>query len=443
MLQVLIIDDEANIRKTLSYCLTGEKHFVMAVSNVSDALGEMRRRCFDLVFLDLKLGEDNGMDLIPMIQSDSPWTKIVVITAHASIESAVEAMKKGATDYIPKPFSPNQVRLITQKIESIKELEAEVTTLRETAKRSGPENRLISNNAGMQRIVENLKKAAASEAIVLFRGESGTGKSVFARAIHQWSARAKKPLVVTSCPSIPADLLESELFGHAKGAFTGATRDNPGRIAMCEGGTLFLDEIGDIAPSTQAKLLRFIQDKEYERLGESFTRVADVRIIAATNANLEERVENGQFREDLFYRLNVITLTIPPLRDRREDILPLAHSFLTYFCGTNHKSILGFTRDAEAFLENQQWPGNIRELRNHIERAVILSSGQHLDLPDLSESPHTDYDTPSIGDSVPLSTVEELHIRRVLASSASLQEAAGILGIDQATLWRRRKTYGI
>ncbi|MBU2648638.1 sigma-54 dependent transcriptional regulator [bacterium] len=443
MLQILIVDDEANIRKTLSYCLTGEGNAVIAVSNPSDAISEVKRRCFDLAFLDLKLGEENGMDLIPVFQSDSPWTKIVVITAHASIESAVEAMKRGATDYISKPFSPNQVRLITQKIEKLKDLETEITALREDARRSGPENRLESNNPGMQRIIEKLKKAAASEAIILFRGESGTGKSVFAQTVHQWSPRAKKPLVVVACPSIPADLLESELFGHTKGAFTGATRDNPGRIAMCEGGTLFLDEIGDIAPSTQAKLLRFIQDKEYERLGDSISRVADVRIIAATNANLEERVKNGQFREDLFYRLNVISLTVPALRERKEDILPLAHSFLTHFSGVNHKSFLGITKDAEVCLEKQQWPGNIRQLRNNIERAVILGNGQYLDWSDLSESPDQHNDTPSIGDKVSLSTIEELHIRRVLASTTSLQEAADILGIDQATLWRRRKTYGI
>jgi len=277
----------------------------------------------------------------------------------------------------------------------------------------------------------------------LLCGESGTGKSVFARAIHHWSPRAAKPMAIVACPAVPPDLLESELFGHAKGAFTGAVRDNPGRIAACEGGTLFLDEIGDMAPSVQAKLLRFIQDKEYERLGESIVRKADVRIIAATNADLKERVAEGRFREDLFYRLNVICLTIPMLRDRPDDIMPLAMDFLTHFCRANHKTFLGFTEETVKSLMSHAWPGNVRQLRNTIERAVILGGSERIDLPDLPDNIVPTAGTPSIGDKVPLSTIEELHIRRVMANTSSLQEAADVLGIDQATLWRRRKTYGI
>jgi len=277
----------------------------------------------------------------------------------------------------------------------------------------------------------------------LLQGESGTGKSVFARAIHHWSSRHGKPIGVVACPAIPSDLLESELFGHVKGAFTGAVRDNPGRIAACEGGTLFLDEIGDMAPVVQAKILRFIQDREYERIGDSISRKADVRIIAATNADLEKRVREGRFREDLFYRLNVIAVTIPPLRDRPEDILALATDFLAHFCRTNHRTVLGFTPEAEKSLVNHAWPGNVRELRNTIERAVILGSSQWIGNSDLPNSIVPTAGAPAIGDSVSLSTIEELHIRRIMASTASLQEAADVLGIDQATLWRRRKTYGI
>jgi NtrC-family two-component system response regulator AlgB len=295
----------------------------------------------------------------------------------------------------------------------------------------------------MQRIIETAKKAASSEAIVLLCGESGTGKSVFARAIHHWSPRAAKPIGVVACPVVSPDLLESELFGHAKGSFTGAVRDNPGRIFACEGGTLFLDEIGDMAPSVQAKLLRFIQDKEYERLGESRVRKADVRIIAATNAELEKRVAEGRFREDLFYRLNVISLTVPPLRDRHDDIMPLAIDFLAYFCWVNHKILLGFTEEVKKSLTSHAWPGNVRELRNTIERAVILGSGEWIDTSDLPGNFAAAANTPVIGDKVPLSTIEELHIRRVMANTSSLQEAADVLGIDYATLWRRRKTYGI
>jgi two-component system, NtrC family, response regulator AlgB len=443
VLNVLIVDDEANIRKTLAYCLGAEGHAVIAVSNGPDALEEARRHAFDLIFVDIKLGAESGLELIPAILSDSPRAKIVVITAFASIESAVDAMRCGATDYIAKPFTPDQVRLLTRRIGNLHRLETEIAALRQDMQRLGPEDRLQSKNAHMQRVIETARKAAPSEAIILLCGASGTGKTVFARAIHQWSRRAAKPMAVVACPALPADLLESELFGHVQGAFTGAVRDNPGRIAACEGGTLFLDEIGDLAPSVQAKLLRFIQDKEYERLGDAKPRKADVRIIAATNADLEKRVAEGRFREDLFYRLNVISLTIPALAQRPEDIMPLATDFLAYFCRTNHKSILGFTDEAGHLLTGHGWPGNVRELRNTVERAVILGSGEWIGTADLPGHIRPVPSAPAIGDMVPISVVEELHIRRVLAKAASLQEAADVLGIDQATLWRRRKNYGI
>ena len=442
-LKILIVDDETNIRKTLSYCLAAEGHTVIAVSNSADAMEESRRRVFDMAFVDLRLGDENGMDLIPALLAESPWTKVVVITAHASIESVVDAMRRGAADYLAKPFTPDQVKFLTGRIGKVRELEIQIVALKENMQRLGPEDRLQSNNVGMQRIMELAKKAAPSEAIVLLQGESGTGKTVFARAIHNWSARALKPMMVVPCPAIPSELLESELFGHAKGAFTGAVRDNPGRIAACEGGTLFLDEIGDMAPSVQAKLLRFIQDKEYERLGESVSRKADVRIIAATNVELEKRVAEGRFREDLFYRLNVISLTVPSLRDRPEDILPLSMDFLAYFGRVNRKAILGFTDEAQHALTQYNWPGNVRELRNAIERAVILGSGDTLEKTDLPGSIIPSVTTMKIGDMVSLATIEEQHIRRVMANSPSLQDAADVLGIDQATLWRRRKTYGI
>ena len=442
-LRILIVDDDAGIRRTLSYCLSAEGHTVVGVSNAADAVHEAKRRAMDMVFLDLKLGDEDGMGLIPVLLSDSPWIKIVVITAYASIESAIDAIRQGAADYIAKPFTPDQVRLVTRRIARIRELEMEISVLKENTQQSGPKDTLVSKNHSMHRLIETAKKAAASEAIIFLRGESGTGKSIFARAVHHWSPRSGKPMAVVSCPAIPSDLLESELFGHVKGAFTGAVRDNPGRIAACEDGSLFLDEIGDMAFAVQAKLLRFIQDKEYERVGDSVLRKADVRIIAATNADLEMRVARGLFREDLFYRLNVISLTIPPLRERPEDIMNLAMEFLTHFCRTNHKMFLGFTKETESFLLNYPWPGNVRELRNIIERAVILGNGEKIDISDLPGNIVPAAIIPSIGDNVPLSAIEELHIRRVMASAASLQEAADILGIDQVTLWRKRKTYGI
>lgn len=443
MLQILIVDDEPNIRKTLSYCLSAEGHGVTAVNSLSEAILESSRQSFDMAFVDLKLGNENGMDLIPILLSHSSRVKIVVITAHATIESAVEAMRKGACDYITKPFTPEQVRLITRQIAKIRELETEIDTLKESMQQLEPENLFQSKSVSMQRLIETARKAADSEAIILLQGESGTGKSILAKAIHQWSKRAGKPMATVNCPAVPSELLESELFGHAKGAFTGAVKDNPGRIAACEGGTLFLDEIGDMALALQAKLLRFIQEKEYERLGEAKLRKADVRILAASNIDLSERVSSGNFREDLFYRLNVITLKIPPLRERKEDIMALATSFLAYFCQVNHKTISGFSSATESLLADYGWPGNVRELRNCIERAVILGCNPLIEIADLPGNILPVAENTRSGDLLSLARIEELHIRKVLAQTPSLQQAAEILGIDQATLWRKRKTFGL
>ena len=444
-MRILVVDDDSNIRKTIAFCLCKDSHSVVTVSTIEEALQAIRSSLFDMALVDLSLGSENGMDLIPVFITECPWLKVVVITANASVESAVIAMKTGAFDYLAKPFSPDQIRIITNRIARIRELEIELDTIKDDLRRTGPYERFESKNLAMQQVIETTKKAARSEAIILLQGESGTGKTVCARAIHQWSSRSGKPMAIVPCPSIPPDLLESELFGHAKGAFTGAVRDNPGRIAACEGGTLFLDEIGDVVPAVQVKLLRFIQEKEYERLGESFPRKADVRIVAATNVDLKQQVEKGAFREDLYYRLSVIALTLPPLRDRPEDILHLADSYLSYFSQINHKLIQGFSEETRAVLLGYRWPGNLRELRNAIERAVILGNGAKLEPADLPMSifEPTSPQAYGIGDAISLEELEKLHIKKVLSTSTSLQGAASILGIDQATLWRKRKQYNL
>jgi NtrC-family two-component system response regulator AlgB len=442
-LRILVVDDEANIRKTLGIYLEGEGNTVRAVSNAQDALNEISREVFDLVFLDLRLGQSDGLELIPEFKTIAPWMQVVVITAYASINTAVEAMRRGAVDYLPKPFEPDNVAWIIQRIAQVRSMAQRITQLQSDLVRFGPDPIFSSKYVSMQRAIEQARQVAQSDAVVLLRGPSGTGKTILAKAIHRWSKRSEKPFGMISCPTLPAELLESELFGHVKGAFTGAVRDNPGRIAMCQGGTIILDEIGDMPLPLQPKLLRFIQEKEYERVGDHHTSTADVRLIAATNVDLHKAVHEGLFREDLYYRLNVFEIFLPPLNERPDDIETLAEGMLPFLDSQNHKNIAGFTDDAMMALKQYSWPGNIRELRNVVERAVILCSNDKIGTEHLIESIKPVKPQFKLGDNITLSHLEEEHIRRVLASAKSLQEAADILGIDQATLWRKRKTYNI
>jgi two-component system, NtrC family, response regulator AlgB len=443
-LNILVVDDEINIRKTLAMGLESQGHSVVAVSNAQDAVAEAARRAFDLAFVDLRLGATHGLDLIPELLAQSPWIRVVIITAHGSIDSAVETMRRGAADYLTKPFTPAQVRLVTERVLRLRALEQQVAGLQGAMEGQTPEATLKSANPATQRVMNLARQVAQTDASVLLRGESGTGKGVLAHAIHAWSKRASKPFATVACPTLSPQLLESELFGHVRGAFTGAVRDNLGRIASCDGGTIFLDEIGDLPVNLQPKLLRFVQDREYERVGEARTRRADVRVVAATNVNLEDAVKAGRFREDLLYRIKVVELQLPPLRERPEDVMMLAERFLAEL--RREKNIAGFTPEAEAAIKSYSWPGNIRELRNVIERALILCQSERIGLEhlpgNLSPAASTDQEV-KLGDPVPLDKLEEMHIRRVLGQARSLEEAAKVLGVDVATLWRRRKKYGI
>jgi two-component system, NtrC family, response regulator AlgB len=443
-LRILIVDDEINIRKSLTYFLEDQGHTTVGVSNPTDAKAEASLRRFDLALVDVKLGAASGLDVVPELLAISPWMKILMMTGYCSVDTAVKSIKAGSIDYLSKPVDLNYLGTIVDEIAEIRRLEQGITALQEALGRASPEANIVSTTSpDMQRAIHVAQQVARTNATVLIRGESGTGKGVLVKAIHSWSTRSDKTLTTVSCPSLSGELLESELFGHVKGAFTSALRDNPGRVAMCEGGTLFLDEIGDLPLAIQPKFLRFIQEHEYERVGEQITRRADVRIITATNVDLNAAVAAGRFREDLLYRLNVIQIEIPPLRARRDDIVPMAERMLAFFTRERNHKVLGFTTEAAVMLRTYSWPGNVRELRNVIERCAILATGDWIGpelLPTRTEGVESDT---AIGSRMSLEQLEEMHIRRVLASTKSLDEACAVLGINAATLWRRRKQYGI
>ena len=442
-LRVLVVDDEPRIRLTLAHLLEGDGHTVEAASNARDALAAVRRQPFDLALLDVRLGTESGLDLIGPLLEALPRLRIVVITANASVPSAVEAMRRGAVDYLPKPFTPEQVRLAIQKAVERRALEDRVATLQD-ASAARPEADLDSRSPAMRAVLDTLRQVAPTDATVLLRGESGTGKGVLARAVHGWSARAARPFVTVHAPSLSAELLESELFGHVKGAFTGAVETREGRVAQAEGGTLFLDEVGDLPLALQPKVLRFLQDREYERVGDPKTRRADVRLVAATNRDLEGMVAEGAFREDLLYRLKVIEAVVPPLRQRPEDVAGLAEALLAHFGRRYGRRFDGFTEAAERAVAGYGWPGNVRELQNAVERAAILCPDARVDAAHLPlGAAGGDGQSVAVGAAVSLAELEEAHIRRVVAQSETLEAAARTLGIDSVTLWRRRKQYGI
>ena len=441
-LRVLVIDDEKNILTTLTVCLEGMGCAVTAVSSPQAALAALARQAFDLAFLDLRLRDASGLELLPKLLHECPALAVVIITAYAHVDTAVQAIKLGAMDYLSKPFTPAQIRHVVEQVTERYAMKRRVAALEEKLAESVPETDLRTESPKMQAILAVITRAAASDTAVLLRGESGTGKGVLARALHAQSPRAGHPFVMVNCPTLTEELLASELFGHARGAFTGAVRDQPGRVEAAQGGTLFLDEVSEIAQGLQAKLLRFLQEKEFERVGENKTRRADVRIVTATNCNLEQAVREGRFREDLLYRLNVIEIQVQPLRERADDILPLARRFLAFFARAAGRPPMEISKEAEAALLAYPWPGNIRELRNVVERATILWPGQLVEPQALPERIVL-HGAPGLqlGGDCTVEEIEREHILRVLARTKTQEEAAGILGIDLSTLWRKRRKY--
>lgn len=438
-INVLVVDDDPTIRRTVAICLEQDHYRAQGAGGVRQALDLAERQYFDLAFVDLRLGSQSGLDLIPELQSANPGIRIVMITGFGGIETAIQAIKRGAYDYLPKPFEPAQISMLAQRALQSRLEENRVAEL----DRLGLKADLSSRSPAVQKAMALARQAAQSEATILIRGETGTGKGVLARAIHAWSGRRTGPFAVVSCPSIPSELLESELFGHMQGSFTGAHREQAGRVAQAAGGTLFLDEIGDLPMVLQPKILRFIQDHEYERLGDSTPREADVRVVAATHVDLKAGLMAGRFREDLYYRLNVIEITLLPLRERREDILPMARKMLEHFASENGRPVTRFSDEAEAFLLTHSWPGNLRELSNAVEKGVIFSTGSEVAKVHMSSDLRLRTAERRVGDDISLEQLEESHIRRILTAHRSLESAARVLGIDASTLWRKRKKYGI
>ncbi len=442
-LAVLIVDDEKNIRATLAVCLEGLGCKVTAVGSGAEAEAALARERFDLGFLDLRLGQESGLDLLPGLLAEAPDLALVVITAYATFDTAVEAMRRGAWDYLPKPFTPAQIRHLVERFGERRRLSWKVADLEARLASAQPELELATESPRLRAVYETIGRAAAVDVPVLLRGETGTGKSLCARALHAGSLRAERPFVVVNCPTLSEELLASELFGHSRGAFTGAVRDQAGRVEAAHGGTLFLDEIGEIPPTLQAKLLRFLQDKEFERVGENRTRRSDARVVAATNRDLEADIRAGRFREDLLYRLNVIELVIPALRERREDILPLARRFLTFYARAFGRRAPTLSPASAELLTRYPWPGNVRELQNAIERALILWPGDPIEpaaFPDRMRA-ESAAAGPQLGGDCTLADVEREHILRVVGRSTSLDAAAATLGIDGSTLWRKRKKF--
>jgi NtrC-family two-component system response regulator AlgB len=443
-MKVLIVDDEASIRKITRIAVETAGHSVAEAPGAARAFKAIEEEDFDAVFLDLRVGADDGLEVLAKLLKTRPALPVVMFTAYANIATAVEAMRRGAFDFIPKPFTPEQIRAVLAKIEKTLALEQRVRSLESELAAEAAPVELDSAEPGVQAVLAVAFKAAATPATILLLGPSGTGKSVLAREIHRRSAQHAAAFVTVSCPSLSRELLASDLFGHVKGAFTGAVADAMGKVAAADGGTLFLDEIGELPLEIQPKLLRLLQEREYERVGEARPRKANVRVIAATNRNLAAEAQAGRFREDLYYRLNVISVELPGLRDRPADLRRFAEMYGRFFAARLGKKITGFSPAVLAAFDHYAWPGNLRELRNAVERAVILTQGGTIELTDLPET-FQEKSNPAVavGARVSLELLEAEHIRRVLALARNLDEAARTLGIDPATLYRKRQKLGL
>ncbi len=448
--EILVVDDDTRMRELLAKVLVREGYEVRALPRAQEVLEALEEERVDLVISDIRMPEMDGLTLLREVKRLSPQTSVLLMTAFGSIDTAVQAMKAGAYDYLTKPFKMDEIIVVVQRAMEERRLRAEVQALREEVHTKYNFSNLLGKSKPMQDLFALIRKVAASRSTVLIQGKSGTGKELVAKAIHYNSPRRERPLVTVNCSAIPKDLLESELFGHVKGAFTGAIAHKRGLFEEANGGSLFLDEIGELSPELQVKLLRAIQEREIKRVGDTRTISIDARLIAATNRDLAQAVHEGSFREDLYYRLNVIPITLPALQDRAEDIPLLATHFVMKYGKEANPPIEGISKEAMRLLLEYDWPGNVRELENVIERAVILAHGPEIAPEDLPAQFHTRGNpahraTSHLGPERPtLAELERDYIATILQETGWHQlRAAHILGIDRRTLYRKIRTYGL
>jgi len=444
---ILIIDDEEAIRDSSRLVLEKAGFSVKTAKDGNDGLKFFRTKFFHIIFLDLKLPGRNGMELLSLFKEENPATPVIIITGYASIDSAIEAMKRGAFHYLSKPFNPDELRIITNKALENREHYFEKLSLRQELEQTGKFEMEVGQSQAMQEVMDIVKRLRQADSTVLITGESGTGKELLAREIHRQSPRKNASFVVVDCGALVETLFESELFGHVKGSFTGAHQTKHGRFEVANGGTIFLDEISNISLKIQAKLLRVIQEREITRVGSTKPIRVDVRIIAATNESLEKCVQDGKFREDLFYRLSVVPIQLPPLKGRKEDIPLLVDHFLQKFNKRSKKSIQTISPTVKNALMDYDWPGNIRELENTIERAVVLTRGDKIRLEDLvyhGIGKSISFVGPVNGKFKELKEIEEEYIGLVLkAQNGNRSRSAAILNIDRKTLLAKIKKYNI
>jgi len=443
--KILVVDDEEIMRSSLTDWLSEDGYDVLAVEDGFVAIEEVQKRDYDLAIVDLKMPKIDGLEVLRRMNKFRPTLPVIIITAYATVDTAVVAMKEGAADYIVKPFNPEEISMIIGKMVEHQRVLKENVLLRKALTHRFRFQDLVGKSAEMLKVTEMIKTVAPTKSTVMIMGESGTGKELVARAIHELSPRRKHPFIAAACGAIPESLLSAELFGYEKGAFTGATQQHKGRIEMADKGSLFLDEIGDVSLQTQVDLLRFIQEREFRRLGGKDVIKVDIRIMVATNKNLEDMVKQGTFREDLYYRLNVITINVPPLRSRKKDIPVLAEHFMEKYCLETGKKVQTISEEAMRFLLDQDWPGNIRQLENAIEHAVVVAQGQEIQKQDLPKYLMTAAEK-SVGKGTlnSLAQLEKQHIIEVLRRhNGNIKKSAQILGINRITLYNKIKKYDI